>query len=518
MADFNYMYANQAFGGNQMSSMGYAGSIMGAPTGAEQQMAMFGAYGNTGHMAKSMPSQPAAPGTQTFSSQVLSDSSSFVYCFDEASGTHSEHNVRQMVASDMSVFIEHMPGYHLVFIPVGCNVNMATREMMGGHSFSMAGNSHGGSRKGSNGKGNGAKAHAVVEKTSKPSNAFIMYRNHKIEELRQQMPDINQIEISREAGKWWRAESDEVKKHFQDKYREEKLAYDLKKSKRSRADSSAGLSDDLTADGETMAPKKKKSKTSRNSNSFSLGLSSGSGGAKPRSQTMPSNMFNSSNARLGIMTDLRKQMAARNSSVSSASISGGMYLDGSTPQESPHLYHSYADLSSSSALGQQNSMVSMQTLVSSQDAPSFIGGGSSVHMFPSGSSYTAVDSDGSDPSGMADQSAAMAAAAAAAAHMGDSSDLASSLVSAGLPVSIHMSHEDLAAAASMAASAAMAGNSFYTADVTHDNDGSQWGTQSVPSFGGINPADTHNGSAAETNESAAALVQAALTSVVDSSS
>ncbi|KAJ1883365.1 hypothetical protein H4R99_000679 [Coemansia sp. RSA 1722] len=502
MADFN-IYANQAFGGNQMPYMGYTGSIMGAPTGAEQQqMSMFGAYGNSGHISKSVSNQPAAPGTQTFSSQVLSDNNSFVYCYDEASGTNVEHNVRQMVASDMSVFIEHMPGYNLVYVPVGCSIDMATNQMMGAN-FSMPGNNHGGPRK-NNGRGN-ARAQHVVEKTSKPSNAFIMYRNHKIEELRKQMPDINQIEISREAGKWWRNETEEVKKHFQDKYREEKLAYDLKKSKRSRADSSAAFSDDFGDDIAVSTPKKKKTKTSRNG--YDLGL--GSGGAKQRSQTLPTNMFNNSNARLDITTDLRKQMAARNTSTGSSTMSGSSYLDGNTPNDSPYLHHPYADLTSSGALGQHNSTSSMQTLVSSQDASQFMGNVSSVQMFQNTSMG---DIDNNDHSGMANQNSVLAASA----HMGDSSDLTQSLVGAGLPVGIQMSHDDLAAAASMAASAAMASNtSFYTADATTTNDdGSQW-AQSMSGYAGINPADTHNISAADVGDSVAASVPA-LTTLADS--
>ncbi|KAJ2719254.1 hypothetical protein GGI07_005323 [Coemansia sp. Benny D115] len=501
MSDFNnYLYGSQQFSNGSMSSMGYPAAMMNPSASADpHQMSMFNQY-TRGSFSK--PSSAATPGTQVYSSRVLSDQDSFVFCFDSHSGTNVEHNVRQMVASDGSVFIEHVPGYSLVYVPNGCSIDVAAGQAMsGGNSAGGRGNQKSGGR--------GAQQQPVMrEKTVKPSNAFILYRNHKIKELRELMPEINQTEISREAGNLWKTESDEVKELFRMKYREEKHAYDLKKSKRGRSDSVAGFSDDhnIFGDEDAMSQPRKKSKAAGSPNNLGL-PGSGSGSSKPRSHTMPAAMFNSSNAKAAIGADFRKQIAARSGSSAGMSVHG--YLDDAAAYESPELHQAYAELSASAAIAQHSS-ASVHSLASSH--PSFVNNMSGMQMFSSPGMHPASDHDsaaamhGYGPASLSHTNSS-------ATQLGpDQSDLASSLVNAGLAAGISMMPNvdeevggDLAAAASMAASAAMAAGGFYSTDVSSDNvDNSMVGHWANPasSYSGVNPADTTTASNDSTSNAA----------------
>ncbi|KAI7826843.1 hypothetical protein BX661DRAFT_171513 [Kickxella alabastrina] len=481
MAEFNYMYANQPLGNSSMSSMGYPNNMMGggnAPPGSDS-MSMLNHYARSPFTKQQQQQQAAGPGTQVFSSCVLNDPSSSVFCYDAHSNMVVEHNVRQMMASDCSLFIEHIQGYSLVYVPNGSSIEAAAGQAMAHHAEhlprAMAGGKNG--SRGHNAANNGLPR----EKTSKPCNAFIMYRNHKINELRALMPEINQTDISREAGSRWKTESEDVKEYFRAKYREEKQNYDAKKSKRTRADTSRFGDDYTVFDG--SSPSRKKTK-----NNLGLGIGGNGMGAKPRAHTMPSGSYSAS--RMGSGADLRKQMAARNVSSGAAMNSSSAYLNDS-PYESPELHRAYAELATgmSQHQGQQPSTSSMQTLVSSHS--SFVNGMSNVQMFP-GSEH---DMHGYDH--------------ASAAHMmPEQNDLTNSLVNAGLAAGIQMisggngeqDGGDMAAAASMAANVAMAAGGFYSTDmgsVEHNKAGfvGQWSgndQQQQHEYTGINPADTTN--------------------------
>ncbi|KAJ2421297.1 hypothetical protein GGF41_003923 [Coemansia sp. RSA 2531] len=177
-----------------------------------------------------------------------------------------------------------------------------------------------------------------------------MYRNHKIAQMRKENPEINQTDISREAAKWWHKESDEVKEVFKAKYREEKQVYDLKKCKRGRADSTAHDSESEAADNLSTPS----SKRSRN-DSLGLGSSAQRLTAKPRSRTMPNDMFGGSNARTSIVTDLRKQLAAR---------SGAAFFDATQSPYDAHgmSHHAYPDFTSGAEVAQMPSLMHHQQM------------------------------------------------------------------------------------------------------------------------------------------------------------
>ncbi|KAJ1729522.1 hypothetical protein LPJ61_003482, partial [Coemansia biformis] len=358
--DSFYMYPGSQFGGNPMPApMGYstpgaAPQGMGGP-GDHQQLSMMQQYAHGMFPGKMSPA-PAA--SQTISARIAGDHDSAVYCHDRNNGGFMEHSVRQMITHDGSVFVEHIPGYSIVYVPSHAPVEQLLAEMCATArpvaaptvASNKASHSHPTPR-------------VPRERTAKPCNAFIMYRNFMIKEMREMNPEINQIDISRKAGDMWKMESEEVKEKFRLKYREEKQIYDLKKgTKRGRNDGGAGADDDDTqticSDAGLSTPGTKRG---RKNTSPGLGLSYGSGsgsgqGPKPRSRTMPSAMFNSSNARSNIFADLRKQVAAR---------SGAAFLD-SSPFDSPHMHQAYTDMASNGSMA--NSPI-----------PSIMNGGAYMH-------------------------------------------------------------------------------------------------------------------------------------------
>lgn len=325
---------------------------------------------------------------QVISTRVINEPQCGVYCHDGRSKTH-EHGVMQMVSAEGTVFIEHIPGYHVVFVPAHQDVDRAV-----GDSGLVTTTKN-------------KKQAAPRERAAKPCNAFIMYRNHKIQEMRELKADINQTEISREAGKWWKQESDEVKEHFRAKYREEKQLYDLKKCKRQRADSTASQDD---------------SSNKRQNTGDNLGLQTNGPVAKPRSRTLPSDAFNASQARLGAVQDLRKQAHARNvasGSYTTEHLSAGSSnydLDlSSSPIPSGLLHPAASFLSQASSAGSVNDQLGLVELPPLVSLPEH------------------------GPPAVADYSQAAELAAAA---YGSGGELANSFVSAGLAAGIPMASEE----------------------------------------------------------------------------
>ncbi|KAJ2387604.1 hypothetical protein H4S02_003281 [Coemansia sp. RSA 2611] len=323
MDSFSHMYGNNQFSGS-MNPMGYPPQMM---TTNEQMPPMPPQYARSPFSSASTKAAPM-PGTQIVSSRIANDSDCGIFCHSGQTGSAAEFHVRQTIGSDGAVFVEHIPGYHVVYVAVGESLDQAV------HDSRLAAPAHRPS-----GKAAGrATAAAQRDRPLKPCNPFIMYRNHKITQMRKENPEINQTDISREAAKWWHNESDEVKEVFRAKYREEKQVYDLKKCKRGRADSTAHDSESEVAD-HLSTP----SKRSRND---SLGLGAQRVTAKPRSRTMPNDMFGASGARGSIVTDLRKQLAAR---------SGAAFFDAT---QSPYdMGHGYADFGSQGDAAQMPSLM-----------------------------------------------------------------------------------------------------------------------------------------------------------------
>ncbi|KAJ2001894.1 hypothetical protein GGI02_001838 [Coemansia sp. RSA 2322] len=281
------MYGSGQFGG----SMGYGGNDQ----QQQQQMTMMPpAYARSPFANGKAGMHHGGGGQVMVSSRIVSDGECAVFCHDGRTGSASEYTVRQMIGSDGTVFVEHLPGYHIVYVANSESVEQAVHDSGLGQQPRPSSKTKAAAQQG---------AGAARDRAVKPSNAFIMYRNHKIAEMRQINAEINQTDISREAGRWWKAESEDVKEVFRARYREEKQLYDLKKGKRGRADSLA-----FNGESESELTDHGASKRSRADN---LGLGTGARPvAKPRSRTMPTDMFGSSPVARGT-GDLRKQMAAR---------------------------------------------------------------------------------------------------------------------------------------------------------------------------------------------------------------
>ncbi|KAJ2448438.1 hypothetical protein EV183_005442 [Coemansia sp. RSA 2336] len=443
---FHYMYPTNQFGSTPMqaslggySAAGSAPGMMGAQ-GDPQQLSMMQQYVQTPMFNKSSPA-PAASMAQ--SSRITGDANSVVYYHDGHGGQLIEHSVRQMVTADGTVFVEHIPGFSMVYVPN----NRPAEQVLGMNSNTRASN-------GSSGKGhsNSAAARAARNHTSKPSNAFIMYRNFKIKELREKFPEINQIEISRMAGDLWKEESVDVKERFREEYRKQKAEYDIKKGNNKRPRSET-LGNGVMSDDDAQSVYSETGKRRKNSVS-SLGLGAGSGG-KPRSRTLPSNVLSSSMSRVDFSADLRKQVAARN---------GSAFLN-SPSFDSSEFQQAYAELSASASM--QNSpmptIMSESTYVNG-DIPSLSLG--AVQQFS-----TAGMTSAEQEALYASQHAAFAAGVDPTHLSSDTNDLANSFINAGIAAGIgsivdapgmsaSIESDDIAVAASIATNNVLT-SSFY---------------------------------------------------------
>ncbi|KAJ1913998.1 hypothetical protein H4S04_004206 [Coemansia sp. S16] len=336
MDSFSHMYGNGQFNNGPMNPMGYPAQMMASN---EQLPPMPPPYARSPYSSASAKAGPM-PGAQIVSSRIANDSDCGIFCHDGQSGSTTEFHVRQTISNDGAVFVEHIPGYHVVYVAVGESIDQAI------HDSRLTAPVHRPVSKAA------SRASTAVQRDRplKPCNAFIMYRNHKIAQMRKENPEINQTDISREAAKWWHKESDEVKEVFKAKYREEKQVYDLKKCKRGRADSTAHDSESEAADNLSTPS----SKRSRN-DSLGLGQSAQRLTAKPRSRTMPNDMFGGSNARTSIVTDLRKQLAAR---------SGAAFFDATQSPYDAHgmSHHAYPDFTSGAEVAQMPSLMHHQQM------------------------------------------------------------------------------------------------------------------------------------------------------------
>ncbi|KAJ2277977.1 hypothetical protein EV176_001931 [Coemansia sp. RSA 451] len=449
--EFHYMYPTNQFGSMPMaaslggySTGGSTPGLMGTPAD-HHQISMMQQYAHTPAFSK--PS-PAPASSMTFSTRIIGDQNSIVYYHDEQNNSFNEHNVRQMITADGAVFVEHIAGYSLVYVP---NIRPIEQVLGGAGSHTNARASHGASNKGAAKSQNGG---APRERSAKPSNAFIMYRNFKIKEMRENNPEINQIEISRMAGDLWKEECDEVKNEFREKYRQQKLEYDLKKNtnKRPRSDTLG----QVHSDDDTLSVSSESSKRRKNSIPNNLGFGNGSAGGKPRSRTMPSAVLASSASRVDYAADLRKHVAARN---------GSAFLN-SSPFESSDLQLAYAELSDS-------------TNINNSPIPTIMNGSTYMQ-----GDMTTLNLDGVQPFSVGSMSVAEQEAIYASQHAAmttgvdpstlgssDHTDLAHSFINAGIAAGISTMDDtqglvigtdvgDIAAAASIATS------NFYNSTTT----------------------------------------------------
>ncbi|KAJ2695736.1 slightly ste11-like protein [Coemansia sp. IMI 209128] len=266
------------------------------------------------------------------SSKVPNDKDSAIFTLTQDSKV-MEHKVRQFYSADGTSFIEHVPGHCLVFIPNTTNVDYVFREL----------------RKARQPK----PKPKPKDRSPKPTNAFIKYRNHKIDDLKSMHPDISQTEISRMAGECWRTEPLEVKNMFQKRYQEEKRIYDMNKAKRARTDGDMGSDAEAQSDGpSSSSPGLLGSPALRavpqDANSLGLGLGLGGNSVGPagfnpgrrRSHTLPPGGFCRSGTKRRISQELRKHLATKsnNAYLSAASAYNGLYAPDAHVQPFPTNY------------------------------------------------------------------------------------------------------------------------------------------------------------------------------------
>ncbi|KAJ2845366.1 hypothetical protein IWW36_004809, partial [Coemansia brasiliensis] len=263
--------------------------------GDPQQLSMMQQYVQTPMFNKSSPA-PAA--SMAHSTRITGDANSVVYYHDGQNNQLNEHSVRQMITADGTVFVEHIPGYSLVYVPN----NRPAEQILGMNTNSRVSN-------GSSGKGHGNSAGSKAARDRKPKikNAFILYRSFKYKELRKKHPEMNQIEISRLVGKLWSEELEEVKSAFYEEYRKQKVERDNDDStcsltKRTRHNSLS--SNDL------QSASSNSNKRSKNSIS-SLELDGGNG-AKSRPHTSSPMALLSSVSHIGLAANLYQQANTSN--------------------------------------------------------------------------------------------------------------------------------------------------------------------------------------------------------------
>ncbi|PIA17760.1 hypothetical protein COEREDRAFT_86019 [Coemansia reversa NRRL 1564] len=118
--------------------------------------------------------------------------------------------VSQIHGPDGKLYIEHIPGYNLVYLPKSIPIDRPLQIINQAQS-----------------KWNND-IFQSTEKPTKPHNAFIKYRSSRLKEIKRLHPGSSQIDLSRIAADYWKIESPTTKKYFQDQYREELEIYHQK--------------------------------------------------------------------------------------------------------------------------------------------------------------------------------------------------------------------------------------------------------------------------------------------------
>ncbi|KAJ1850717.1 hypothetical protein LPJ73_003317 [Coemansia sp. RSA 2703] len=252
-----------------------------------------------------------------------------------------EHKVRQFYSAEGASFIEHVPGHCLVFIPNSTSVDYLLGELRRVRQPRR-------------------RNKQPKDKSNKPTNAFIKYRNHKIVELKRMHPEISQTEISRMAGECWRTEPEELKDGFRKLYQEEKRVYDMNKSKNTNTESEVGSDVEVLSDTMSMSSLQTAGRSSvapltsdphdpmvgsnNSSLGFGLGLGLGLGigadgnpigfnAGRRRSHTLPPGGFTRSGTKRRISQEFRKHLASKkapaymNANANNVGTSAGMFVD-----------------------------------------------------------------------------------------------------------------------------------------------------------------------------------------------
>ncbi|KAJ2453299.1 hypothetical protein EV183_002356 [Coemansia sp. RSA 2336] len=326
-------------------------------------MESFSAAGTTAQM-------PAAPLAAVHSTSVVpgpsvsqlpcssrigsANSPCCIYRHDDMVNSTAEHHAQQLCTADGRLFIEHIPNHSIVYIPLSSSIDQVlgglrkpraqTKASQQAHKSTHSQQVQAQQvpqppqqqQQAQQQQQQAQQPRKHKEKSAKPINAFIKYRSYKIAELKRLHPEVSQTDISRLAGEYWKAESEEVKNQFRYQYREEKKVYDMKKAiNASNAKRPRDSSSDTASDSDAKLDKCSSQSTASSAplpeeHMSSADLPAGFDSSRRRSLTMPPNTMAPSqratsasplmisqqpNAkrRRCVTVELRKQLAAKSS-------------------------------------------------------------------------------------------------------------------------------------------------------------------------------------------------------------
>ncbi|KAJ2526719.1 hypothetical protein EV175_007620, partial [Coemansia sp. RSA 1933] len=141
-----------AFGGLQATSFGPGDPIASA-------MPMH-------HQQQTQQQQPQSQ--MASSSRILSEPDCQVFCCNKDADP-IEFGAQQLITIDGKVFVEHIPGHSIVFVPNKLKAAQVMANISGGGS----------------GAGQRVKGKSRIDKPARPCNVFFKYRSHKLAELQE---------------------------------------------------------------------------------------------------------------------------------------------------------------------------------------------------------------------------------------------------------------------------------------------------------------------------------------------
>ncbi|KAJ1664675.1 hypothetical protein IW140_006174 [Coemansia sp. RSA 1813] len=237
----NYQQAYQKYSNTNMyqsqqqaiDALGYAGiggmPIIGTMGGASIPNtipAAFGSlqatsFGPNDPIASAMPmhqqQQHLKPQVAS-SSRIITEPDCQIFCCNKDADP-VEFGAQQMISIDGKLFVEHVPGHSIVFVPN----KFKPSQIMGNISGQRV--------KGSKSR---------IDKPARPCNVFFKYRSHKLAELQEKFPKLNQTVISRMVAEHWKNETDDVKNKFKLEYKEDMNKYEMaKRVRRSKSDAAS---------------------------------------------------------------------------------------------------------------------------------------------------------------------------------------------------------------------------------------------------------------------------------------
>ncbi|KAJ1801079.1 hypothetical protein LPJ59_000577 [Coemansia sp. RSA 2399] len=196
------------------------GSLQATPFGPNDPIASaMPMHHHQQHQHQQQQQQPQPMSQMASSSRIITEPDCQVFCCNKDADP-VEFGAQQMITIDGRVFIEHVPGHSVIFVP---NKFKPAQVManIGGSSQRVKGKSR-------------------IDKPARPCNVFFKYRSHKLAELQEKFPKLNQTVISRMVAEHWKNETDDVKNRFKLEYKEDMSKYEMaKRVRRSKSDAAS---------------------------------------------------------------------------------------------------------------------------------------------------------------------------------------------------------------------------------------------------------------------------------------